>query len=140
MNQESLEKLSKQHPIVVYDGYCMLCSYWVQWIIKRDNDQRYRYLSSDLLQADTLELPYDLTISDTVWIIDHGRLFVESDVTIHVLGGLGWPWNGLTIVKWVPKSVRNAIYRFVARNRYRWFGKRESCWIPNNELSSRFIG
>lgn len=127
--------------MVLFDGVCNLCNGFVQFIIKRDPKARFRFgaLQSeearDMLQGTDVR-PEDLS---TVIYVRNGRVLTRSSAALHVLKDLGGAWAiayGFIIV---PPFIRDAVYHWVARNRYKWFGQRESCMIPTPELRSRFL-
>ena len=127
--------------IVLFDGVCHLCSSSVKFIIRRDPSARFRFaplqspIGQDLLRRH--RLPADT--SDTFVLIEGGRAYTRSTAALRVarrLSGL-WPVAYLGIV--VPRPVRDAIYRVIARNRYRWFGRRAECMLPTPEVKERFL-
>lgn len=114
----------------------------MQWIIRRDKKQLFRFasLQSDyarnLLRA--AELPEHWTGS--VVLAHNGRFYAYSDAAIQTLILLGGFWCLAACAYLIPRFIRNAIYRYVARNRYRWFGQKDACMIPTPELKARFLG
>lgn len=136
----------KTNPVVLYDGVCGLCNGLVQFILKRDVENRFRFasLQSDfaatLLQrhgADSREL-------DTFYVvIDYGqpreRVLMRSDAILHVVNTLGGIWKLAGVGRILPKVLRDGMYKVVARNRYRVFGKHESCMLPSPEHRAKFL-
>jgi predicted DCC family thiol-disulfide oxidoreductase YuxK len=126
---------------VLFDGVCNLCNASVQFILKRDPRGAFRFaaLQSDagrrLLAAH--RLPED-ALSSVVVVAD-GRAYTESDAALRIARGLGGAWPALGALRVVPRFVRDAAYRLVARNRYRWFGRRDECMLPTPELRARFL-
>lgn len=135
-----LELLSYDHPILIFDGVCNLCNVFINEIIKRDENKimRYTTLQSDTFQQLTKGFSQPLE-TDSVLLIKNGNLYSESDVAIQVFYLLGYPWRILYLLRWIPKGIRNYVYRWIAKNRYRLFGKRESCMMPTEEISSLFL-
>lgn len=127
--------------IVFFDGVCNLCNGFVQFIIERDPRARFRFgtLQSDearsILEGSAID-PRDL---DTVIYRRKGRLLTRSSAALNVFRDLSGAWPLLYAFIIVPPYLRDAIYRWVAKNRYRWFGKRDSCMIPTPDLRSRFL-
>ena len=129
-----------------YDGVCGLCNHLVQFLLKHDKHDRFRFASlqsevaGNVLTRHGLD-PHDL---DTVYVVkdyqqSNETLLAHSDAILHMLNQLGGIWT-LTGVGWVlPKAFRDALYRFVARNRYRVFGKSESCMLPAPEHRNKFL-
>ena len=127
--------------IVLFDGVCNLCNGFVQFIIARDRKARFRFgaLQSpeahDLLHGSSV-VPQDLS---TVIYLRHGRVLTRSTAALSILRDLGWPWALCYAFMVVPPFIRNAVYGWVARNRYAWFGQQETCMIPTPELKARFL-
>lgn len=130
-----------KYPVLLFDGVCNLCNASVQWVLKRDRKGAFRFAS---LQSETgQELLKAFGFSqknfDTVVLIDGGRIYTRSDAPLEVVRRLGGGWPLLTVFKIIPLAVRNAVYDWVACNRYRWFGKREACMLPRPEWKDRFL-
>jgi len=130
------------HPILLFDGVCNLCSGSVQFIIRRDPEARFRFasLQSEVGQRYLEELQVDRDAVDSVILVEGGRWYKESDAALRIARLLGGPWKAMGILRLLPRPLRDRLYRFIARHRYRWFGKRESCWLPTPELRERFLG
>ncbi len=130
------------HPIVLFDGVCNLCNGSVQLIIKRDPGARFRFASLQSAVGERLlaELRIDRRGLDSLIVVEEGRWYKESDAVLRIVRILGGPWRALGIFRLIPRPLRDRAYRIVARNRYRWFGRRETCWLPTPELRSRFLG
>jgi predicted DCC family thiol-disulfide oxidoreductase YuxK len=130
------------HPIVLFDGVCNLCNGSVQFILQRDPAGRFRFasLQSDHGQRLLTERGLDPKALDSVVVIDGDRLYRESDAALRIAGDLKGAWKALTVFRVIPRPLRDWAYRLIARNRYRWFGKSETCWLPTPELRSRFLG
>jgi len=129
------------HAIVLFDGVCNLCAWAVQFVVKRDRRQYFRFtsLQSDAGQKLISEYCPTLKTLSTFVLIEKGRAYVESSAALRVarhLGGL-WPLCYFGIV--LPRVLRDAAYRFIAQHRYQWFGKKDSCMIPTPELRRRFL-
>ncbi len=132
--------------IVLYDGVCGLCNRLNQFLLKRDTHDRFRFASlqgkfaQDLLRrhgADARDL-------DTVYVaIDYGqpneRLLARSDAILHVLAQLDGIWKWARVGQVLPKVLRDGIYKVVAQNRYRVFGKHESCLLPEPKHREKFL-
>lgn len=117
-------------PTLFYDGVCQLCHFSVQWIIKHDKKGIFRYenLQSEAGQYLLKKIPTTLLLSDSVILVLNNQIYLYSDASLMVFKQLGgiYGFLGKTGLL-VPLSIRNAIYRFIAKNRYQWFGKREIC-------------
>jgi predicted DCC family thiol-disulfide oxidoreductase YuxK len=128
-------------PVIFFDGVCNLCNGFVQFTIKRDKKSHFKFAS---LQSETAKkmLPEnffaDQKLSSVV-LLEDGKFFSKSTAALHILRGLDGPLKLLYAFIIVPPVVRNLVYDVIARYRYRWFGKRESCMIPTPELKNRFL-
>lgn len=134
---------SSGRPLVLFDGVCNLCSAAVQWLIARDPDARLRYasLQSGAARAalEKVGAPGPGSLPDSIVFIDDEGVHVRSAAAIRIASKLGLPYSLLRGALLVPRPIRDALYRFVARNRYRWFGRREVCMRPSPDLASRFL-
>jgi len=137
---------TNSNPIIFYDGVCGLCNRLVQFILKHDKRDYFRFasLQSDwsgtLLQRHNLD-PADL---DTVYVVvDYAQpnehLLARSDAILFLLRGLGGIWKVAVVGKILPRTLRDAMYGLVARNRYRVFGKYESCMLPEPQHRTKFL-
>ena len=128
-------------PVLLFDGVCNLCNASVQWVLKRDRKGIFKFaaLQSDTGQALLRKYGLDQQHFDTVVLIDGPRIFTRSDAPLEIVRRLGGAWSLLAVFGMVPRVVRNAVYDWVARNRYRWFGKKEACMLPRPEWKERFI-
>jgi len=126
---------------VLFDGECNLCNATVQFIIRHDRKGVFRFASlqgaygSSLLA--TLGMPY--ITPDTFLLQADGRVYLRSEAAVRTLRRLGLPWSLSYVFMILPTGLRDAVYEYVARNRYRWFGKRDTCYLPTPELRARFL-
>jgi len=129
--------------VILFDGVCNLCNSSVQFVIKRDRKDMFRYtaLQSEVGQKMIGERGIDTSQVDSILLIEPGvAYYTKSDAALKIGQSFGGGYVLLAIFTWIPKSIRDAIYDFVARNRYKWFGKQESCMIPTPELKAKFLG
>jgi predicted DCC family thiol-disulfide oxidoreductase YuxK len=125
------------HPIVFYDGVCGLCDRSVQFMIKHDHKRIFRYAT---LQSDIAKQTLGNQITfDSFVLYENGKAFYQSTAAIKVLKKLGGMWSLGYVFMIVPAFIRNAVYNFVARNRYKWFGKFDRCKIPTAEQRDLFL-
>ena len=129
-----------QPPLILFDGICNLCTGWVLFLIRWDKKNKFRFAS---LQSESGRsrlivggLPVDAM--DTVIYIREEQYFYESTAVLEILNDLGGIWKMMNIFRLIPKKIRDTIYRYIARNRYRIFGKRSSCMLPTSEIEKRF--
>ncbi|BFI99950.1 MULTISPECIES: thiol-disulfide oxidoreductase DCC family protein [Priestia] len=129
------------HPIILFDGVCNLCNQWVQFVIKRDRRALFRFAS---LQSDTAGIllrkhNYEDPPLQSVILLMNGNLYTESTAILHIVRHLRGPIKLMACLQVVPAFIRNPFYRFIARNRYKWFGKQTSCMLPTPETKIRFL-
>ena len=129
------------HPILLFDGVCNLCNASVQWVLLHDKKGVIRFAAQQSEAGQELLKRYGRHTStlDSVVLVDGDRIYIQSDAAIEVAVRLGGIWRLMGIFKIVPKVVRNGIYHWIARNRFRWFGKREQCMLPRPEWKERFL-
>lgn len=127
--------------VLLFDGVCNLCDNSVQFLIKRDPNQKFKFAS---LQSDTGQemlgkhgLPTEQLFS--LVLVDHGKAYTRSSAALRSLYRLGGAYSLLYGLIVIPKVIRDWIYDWVARNRYKWFGKKDNCMIPEPGVANRFI-
>lgn len=140
MTIPELEKLSFDHPILFFDGHCVICNRFYIWVCKQDKERTLRYgrlSSSTGMQVQSiLDLPDH---PDTVILFENGQYWIESDVVFRVIKKLGGIYLIFYPLVVIPKVIRNPIYRWVSRNRYRWFGRLSTCMIPDQNQKDQFV-
>ncbi|WP_336759551.1 thiol-disulfide oxidoreductase DCC family protein [Paenibacillus sp. USHLN196] len=129
------------HPIVLVDGVCHFCQGLTKWIIKRDPEGKYHFtsLQSDIAKELLKKGNLSTDSMDTFVLIENGKYYTRSTAALRLAKGLKFPYPLLYVFIIVPKFIRNAVYNWVARNRYRWFGKDEACMLPTPEIKDRFL-
>jgi len=117
---------------MVYDGYCHLCSGWALFMARHPVTPPFTHVAmqSEAGRALLVEQGIDPDDPATFLVLDRGQVLKDSDGAIHVMGALGGAWRIVYALRVVPKRWRDALYRLLARNRYRWFGRRETCYLP----------
>ena len=127
--------------IILFDGICNLCNFWVKFIIKRDQHKLLKFAS---LQSDigiTLiqqkRLHFDKM--DTILFLDKGMVYQKSNAVLHICKYLDGPWKLAYKLLFIPISIRDTLYDWVANHRYKWFGKTQACIIPTPEIQTRFL-
>lgn len=128
--------------IILFDGVCNLCNGSVQFVIKRDPNGKFRFasLQSDFGQQVLAREGLPAGKLTSFILLEDGKMYQRSTAALRVARQLPGAWALLYAFIVVPPFIRNAVYDFIAANRYRWFGKQESCMIPTPELRARFIG
>ena len=128
-------------PLILFDGVCNWCVFWVQFIIKRDPGKRFHFasLQSPVGQKilGTLGLPgEDLK---TMILVENDRFYTKSSAALKIIKRMNGLWPILSVCMIIPSGIRDLLYDFVARKRYGWFGKKEECLVPNPDLRDRFL-
>ena len=134
-------KSTENQSVLLFDGVCNLCNSSVDFVIRneRSSDIKFASLQSDygvsLLQR--LEVN---NVPDSLVYFNGKEVFFKSEAALKVARHLKWPYRWLTILVVLPLTLRNAVYDWIARNRYKWFGKKETCRLPTAEERERFLG
>ena len=126
---------------MLFDAECVLCSANAQFILTFDRKRRFRLASMQSQAGAALFRAHgiDPADPDTILLIDGDRVLQNSDAVIAIYAGLGWPWRIAAAARLIPRRLRDLAYRWVARNRYRIFGRRETCWVPRPEDAGRLL-
>jgi predicted DCC family thiol-disulfide oxidoreductase YuxK len=132
---------SANAPLILFDGVCNLCSGAVQFVIRRDPRARFRFAS---LQSAAAKAALARTgvlgpLPDSIVLVHGGRVRVKSAAALAIVRGMRLPWPLLAVFWLVPYPLRDLVYGWVARNRYRWFGRTDQCWVPTPALRARFL-
>ncbi|PSG88266.1 thiol-disulfide oxidoreductase DCC family protein [Aurantibacter aestuarii] len=128
--------------LILFDGVCNLCSSSVQYVIERDHKNKYVFaaLQSDIGKEIIEKYKIDSSKTDSILLYRKDKGVVsKSTAALLIAKHLGFPTNLLYVFLIVPAFIRNMVYDYVAKNRYKWYGKKESCWIPTPELKAKFI-
>ncbi|WP_044642661.1 thiol-disulfide oxidoreductase DCC family protein [Risungbinella massiliensis] len=131
---------SKDHAVILFDGVCNFCNQSVLFLIRHDSKGWFRFAS---LQSETarslLQKEPHLLQVDSIVLIEQEKIYTESTAILRICKQMdGW-WKILYPFIFIPKMIRDPLYRWFARNRYRFFGKKESCMIPTPEIRERFL-
>ena len=136
-----LSAIAKGKPVMLFDGVCNLCSGWVHFAIARDPAANLRFAAIQSIHGQAFlrrrGLPTDQF--ETFYLIDGGRVYEKSVGFLRMAGYLRWPWPLLKAVWIVPRPLRDWLYDRIARNRYRLFGRRQTCLVPTTEIAGRFL-
>jgi predicted DCC family thiol-disulfide oxidoreductase YuxK len=126
--------------IILFDGVCNLCNNIVQFVIKRDKNAYFQFASQQSPQGIALMEKYQIdSATDTFILIEQERAFMKSTAALRVCRNLDGIWKIFIIGMIIPKGIRDPMYDYIAKNRYKWFGKRESCMLPGPDMKKRFI-
>lgn len=129
---------NEQH-IIFFDGVCNLCNSSVRFIIKRDKKAHFKFATLQSVKTHELLKPFGNIHEDSVLYLKNGTLYKNSTAALQIARKLDGLWPLLFVFIIVPTFLRDAVYSWIAKNRYRWFGKRQVCMIPDKELMGRFL-
>lgn len=134
-------ELPKNSPVVLFDGICNLCNSSVRFILRHDTRERFLFssLQSDASKKLLLHLNYKIREMNSILLVDDEQILEKSDAVLKIASELRFPWNLAAVFRFLPKSLRDGIYDFVAKNRYKWFGKKDNCVFTVNKYENRFI-
>jgi predicted DCC family thiol-disulfide oxidoreductase YuxK len=129
-------------PILIFDGHCVLCSRFARFILRTDRHRRFRLMAAQSPVGVALYRHFSLDPTDyeTNILIEDGRAWFKSEGSIRVFEGLGWPWSLMSVARALTRRLRDRLYEVVACNRLRWFGMRQTCYLPDPSEADRFIG
>jgi predicted DCC family thiol-disulfide oxidoreductase YuxK len=137
----SVPTFNDADPIIIFDGVCVLCSGFVHWVIRHDRDKQFRFVAaqSPLGQAIYRHIELPTEVFETNLLIAGGFIYGKSEAFFRIIERLGPPWSLLGIGRLCPASLRTWFYDRIARNRYRLFGRTESCMAPAPDIAGRFL-
>lgn len=133
--------LTTNKPIMLFDGVCNLCNNSVQFVIERDKEAKILFTSLQSEAGQAILEKYNLPTDDfdSFILLLNGKIYKRSTAAIKVAVQLGMPYALMSVFLIIPEPIRDGVYSYIAKNRYKWFGKEESCWLPTPELKSRFL-
>ena len=137
-----VKELPKHKKLILFDGVCNLCNASVQYVIKHDTKHQFLFtaLQSEIGQKIISHFNIDPSKTDSIILYsEENGIKVKSSAALHVAKALGFPINLMAVFFIVPTFIRNYVYDYIAKNRYKWYGKQESCWIPTPELKAKFL-
>ena len=135
------DELPAGHPVVLFDGVCNLCVGWVQFLIRRDPEGRFRFASLQSSAGERLLETHEVDGDrlDSVVVVEDGEWYVKSDAVLRAAAHLGGWYRLAAPLRFVPRRLRHAVYDFVAARRYGWFGKKDQCMVPTPDIEARFL-
>lgn len=137
-----MEKLPKDKKIILFDGVCNLCDSTVQFVIKHDKKDVFRFvpLQSDLGKEITAYIGLDTSKTDSIVLYEPGKAYYyKAEAAMKIAKELGGLYSFLSAFSVLPSSLTNVVYDYVARNRYKWYGKKDECMIPTPEMRAKFL-
>ncbi len=129
------------NPVVLFDGICNLCSSSVSFIIKHDRKRLFRFapLQSNTGRKIIEESGFRKEGNDYLLLVEKGKIYTASTAALRIAGKLDGFWPLLRFFIIIPAPIRNFFYKFVARNRYKWFGKKDACMVPGESIREMFL-
>jgi len=126
--------------LVLFDGYCNLCNGAVKFILRRDAKSHFYFASLSWPVAEpVLQSSKEIKNIDSIIVYDGKTIYTKSSAALKISNHLSGLWPVLGIFWIIPKFIRDAFYNFIANNRYRWFGKKDTCMMPESDISHRFL-
>jgi predicted DCC family thiol-disulfide oxidoreductase YuxK len=127
--------------IILFDGVCNLCNGFVQFILRHDRKGKFRFASLQSPYGIELRQHFGIHAShpDTVLLFDGRHIYSQAEAVLKILTGLSGFYKFFLVFKILPGKILNSLYDFIARHRYKWFGKRNSCYLPSEDISSKFL-
>lgn len=127
--------------VIVFDGVCSLCNRWVRFLLPRDRDDvfQFAHCQSEYGGAVLDRLGENPDDPSTVVLIDGDKIYVRSTAVLRALAALGGVWRGMLLLLIIPRPLRDTVYTFIARRRYRWFGRTKFCVLPEPGWKDRFL-
>jgi len=127
-------------PVILFDGVCNLCDQSVQFILKRDPQGYFKFASFQNEAGQKLLKRYSLSTElNSFVLIENDKIYIKSSAALRVCRNLKGAWKMLSVLQIIPPILRDFFYDIVAKNRYDWFGKKESCMLPSPEWKKRFL-
>ncbi len=133
-----MKNLPQDKAIVFFDGVCNLCNGFVQFIIKRDPHDHFRFAALSSEQGQSVLKRYPIK-EDSIVLMEKGIVYTRSDAVLRILRRLSGGYSLLYYGVFLPRPVRDFLYRMIANNRYRLSGKKDECWVPRPELTRKFL-
>jgi len=137
-----MEGLPKDKKIILFDGVCNLCESSVQFIIKHDKKDNFRFVAiqSDLGQEIIKHIGIDITKTDSIILYEPSiAYYYKAEAALKIANELGRIYSILSLFSVLPNAITNYVYDYIAKNRYKWYGKKDACLIPTPELKAKFL-
>jgi predicted DCC family thiol-disulfide oxidoreductase YuxK len=130
-----------RHPVLLFDGVCNYCNGMTNFIMRQDKKKIFKFatLQSRFGQKILQEYNFPTDTFESFALLDKEKLYLKSTAALLVYNKLPWYWKWTQLFWIFPKFIRDAVYNFIAKNRYRWFGKRNECMVPAPEVKERFL-
>jgi len=133
--------MEEDKPVVLFDGVCNYCNAMINFIIRQDKKKKYLFATLQSEFGRRLLHQWNLPVNsfDSFLVFDNGKLYSKSTAALRLYNQLPWYWKWTQLFWIFPKFLRDAVYNVIARNRYKWFGKKDECMVPSPEIKERFL-
>jgi predicted DCC family thiol-disulfide oxidoreductase YuxK len=134
--------MKQSNKIILFDGVCNLCNNSVQFVIERDTDNVFKFaaLQSEIGQQLAKVRGIDTAVVNSIILLEPGvAYYTKSTAALKIAQSFGGAWQLTTVLEWIPENIRNWVYDYIAKNRYKWYGKKDACMIPTPDLKSKFL-
>ncbi len=137
----AVPSFADDRPIIIFDGHCVMCSGFARFILRHDRQRRFRMLAAQTPLGAALyrHLGLDPVAFESNVLLADGLAWLKSEGSIRIFEQLGFPWSLMALGRILPPRLRDRLYEFIARNRYRWFGVRQTCYLPDPAEADRFL-
>ena len=135
-------EMNENNKIILFDGVCNLCNSSVQYVIRRDKSNAYRFaaLQSEIGKKLVEQRGIDTSQIDSIILIEPGvAYYTKSTAALKIAQSFGGVWQLTSVFEWIPEKIRDWVYDYIAKNRYKWYGKKEVCMVPSPENNERFL-
>ena len=131
----------EEHPVILFDGVCNFCNGVINFLMKQDKKDVFRFAALQSPAGQKLLSLYNLPNEnfDSFILIDKGKVYKSSSAGLRLYNKLPWYWKWTQVFWILPPFIRNAVYNYIARNRYRWFGKKDQCMIPTEAMRKKWL-
>lgn len=125
-------------PLILFDGVCNFCDATINFVIRHDKKDVFRF--APLQSATGIALLEKHTfVGDSFVLVEDGKVYQRSTAALRVARRMGFPWNMAYALIIIPKPLRDGVYKWIAKNRYKWFGKKDVCMIPDQKVRAKFV-
>jgi predicted DCC family thiol-disulfide oxidoreductase YuxK len=130
----------QDNPIILFDGVCNFCNTWINFAIRHDKKGLLRFAPLQSNAGERLRKKYNMPVdTDSVIFIENDKVYFLSEAAVRIARHLSWPAKMFYAFVIIPRFIREPVYKWIARNRYKWFGKKDQCMIPGPEVRAKFL-
>ena len=136
-----IELSDSKQPVILFDGVCNLCNSAVQYVIKHDAEKQFLFASLQSNFGQRVLAKHHLSTANfsSFILLKNDKIYLKSTAALLVAKQLQGAISWLYLFRVIPAFIRNGVYNVIAKNRYKWFGKQDACWLPTQELKARFL-